>query len=256
MHVQVDPGARWYDVRAAEQEAHPDKEEKTPAPSQGYFDRIGEEMSIATKVIVHSAHSLGALEGKGLSAGRGVVIPPAFAGSGLGHARRLHESRPIRVLYVGSVSLMKGFHHFASAAKLAGGRAEFVAAGQLLMREDYLRSIRYNVSLLGHLSQDRLRQEMERADALVFPSLSDGFGLVQLEAMDMGLPIIATPCCGEVVREGVDGFIVPARSPESIVESLAVWLRKPDLYAAHSFAALSRPADFSCSRHLESLAKL
>lgn len=256
LHVQVDPGAEWYDLRTAEQAAHPDREDPMPAPAAGFFDRCREEMSVASRVIVHSPHSLRSLERKGLPAGRAVVIPPAFGPSGVGRERTLPAGRPLRILYVGSVTLMKGFHDFAAAARLVGAACEFVAAGQPLMRRDYLDAVSRDVRLLGHLSQAGLRREMSVADALVFPSLSDGFGLVQLEAMDMGLPVIATSCCGEVVRPGLDGFVIPPRSPESIAAGLAEWLRRPDLYAAHSRSALSRPADFSARRHLEALTGL
>jgi glycosyltransferase involved in cell wall biosynthesis len=60
---------------------------------------------------------------------------------------------------------------------------------------------------------------------LVLPSLEDGFGLVALEAMAAGRPVIVSEHAGvkDVVREGRDGFVVPIRSPDAIAEKLQ-WL--------------------------------
>jgi glycosyltransferase involved in cell wall biosynthesis len=54
----------------------------------------------------------------------------------------------------------------------------------------------------------------------VLPTLSDGFAITQLEAMAHGLPVIATPNCGNVVTDGQDGLIVPARHPQAIAEAI------------------------------------
>jgi glycosyltransferase involved in cell wall biosynthesis len=54
----------------------------------------------------------------------------------------------------------------------------------------------------------------------VFPTLSDGFGVTQLEAMAHGLPVIATRNCGEVVEHGVNGLVVPPRDPEALARAM------------------------------------
>ena len=51
---------------------------------------------------------------------------------------------------------------------------------------------------------------MARADVFVFPSLFEGSAVVTYEAIACGLPSIVTPEAGSVVRDGVEGFLVPA----------------------------------------------
>ena len=66
---------------------------------------------------------------------------------------------------------------------------------------------------------------MAGASVLVLPSIQDGFGLVVLEAMASGLPVIVSDHVGakDCVREGVDGFIVPVRDIEALADRL-LWL--------------------------------
>jgi glycosyltransferase involved in cell wall biosynthesis len=55
---------------------------------------------------------------------------------------------------------------------------------------------------------------------LIFPTLSDGFGLTQLEAQAWSLPIVASRFCGEVVRDGVNGIVLNELSPDAISAAL------------------------------------
>lgn len=256
MHVQIDPGPDWYETKASEQAAHPDKEERSAAPCQAFLDRVREEMTVATHCIVHSEHTRRSLRRQGITPPCCVVIPPAYQSAVKGRVRAFPTGRPFRVLFVGNVCLMKGFHVFAEAAGLAGPGFEFRAAGTVRMSPDYVRRIAGQVTMLGHLSRRALSEEMLNADALIFPTLSDGFGLVQLEAMDHGLPVIATDCCGEVVRDGQDGFVVPPRDAVVLVERLNAWVARPDFYAEHSRSALRRVADFGSEQHFARICSL
>jgi glycosyltransferase involved in cell wall biosynthesis len=84
---------------------------------------------------------------------------------------------------------------------------------------------------------------MRDSDVLVFPSLFEGFGLVILEAMSQGVPVITTPNTGgvDVIQEGVDGFIVPIRSAEAIVDRVGL-LENRDFLTVMSLRALQKAA--------------
>jgi glycosyltransferase involved in cell wall biosynthesis len=256
LHVQVDPGLSWYEMRRQEQLAHPEAEELAPMPSAEFIERISREWQQADKVIVHSEHSRAALLAQGFDASRCVVIPPAFKSSIAPGARRSDSSRPFRVLFVGNHCLAKGYHSFVDAARKAGKGFEFISVGNQTLKRAYLEEASRHVTILGPKSQSGVREQMERADALVFPTLSDGFGLVQLEAMASGLPVIATACCGEVVRHGIDGFIVPPRDSSAIVAALDELRADPDKYARFSAVASRRPQDFSPEYHFKILLSL
>jgi glycosyltransferase involved in cell wall biosynthesis len=253
LHVQVDPGPAWYATRAAAYAALPEAGPAPSVPSAGFLDRLREEMALADRLIVHSAHSLRSLAAAGFDISRGRVVPPAFTPSGLGRPRTLLPGRPLRVLFVGYVNLAKGFHVLAEAVRELGSDVALTVVGGRQLPPSYLRQVAPDVQFTGHVAQAEVARRMAEADVLVFPTLSDGFGLVQLEAMAQGLPVIATSACGEVVRDGVDGFVVPSGESAPLVARLQRLRREPDLYAAMSRAALIRATEFSPDRHLAAL---
>lgn len=253
IHVQVDPGPAWYATRADAYAANPGAGPAPAAPTSGFLDRIREEMASADRLVVHSPHSLRALAIAGLDVSRGLVVPPAFTPAALGRPRTLVPGRPLRVLFVGYVNLAKGFHVLAAAARELGREVALSAVGQPQLPAEYLRQIAPDAEFVGHVTQAEVTRRMAEADVLVFPTLSDGFGLVQLEAMAQGLPVIATSACGEVVRDGIDGFVVPPGDAATLADRLRRLRREPDLYAAMSRAALVRATEFGPERHLAAL---
>lgn len=253
IHVQVDPGPAWYATRTAAYAALPEAGPAPSVPSAAFLDRLREEMALADRLIVHSAHALRSLAAAGFDTSRSVVVPPAFIPAGLGRPRTLSPGRPLRVLFVGYVNLAKGFHVLAEACRSLGADVALTAVGGPQLPSAYLRQIAPDAEFTGHVAQAEVVRRMTEADVLVFPTLSDGFGLVQLEAMAQGLPVIATSACGEVVRDGVDGFVVPPGESAPLVERLRQLRREPDLYAAMSRAALIRATEFGPERHLAGL---
>jgi glycosyltransferase involved in cell wall biosynthesis len=252
-HVQVDPGHEWYLTRQLEQEAHPEVEPIAPMPLSAYMERVEQEWQSSDRIIIHSEHSLQCLVRRGVPAAKCVVIPPAFTPPIVARPRQLPGTRPFRVLFVGHHCLAKGFHIFASSARLAGKGYEFISVGRSGLRDSYAESVSDVVQMYGHLPQSEVYKLMEFADALVFPTLSDGFGIVQLEAMSTGLPVIATPPCGAVVRDGIDGYVVPPRNPHAVVDALERLRGGHELYVGMSKAAVRRVADFSPASHFAAL---
>ena len=253
LHVQVDPGLTWYEMRHQEQSTHPEVEEAAPMPSAEFIERIGREWQEADRIVVHSEHCRASLVAQGVLPGRCTVIPPSFTSLNTCGVRRLDPSRPLRVLFVGNHCLAKGYHVFVEAARQAGAGFEFISVGSHMLRPAYLAQAGKHVSILGAKTRTGVREAMDRADVLVFPTLSDGFGLVQLEAMAAGLPVIATTCCGEVVKDHVNGLIISPRDPQAIVSALHELRADASKYEQLSSAASRRPFDYRPELHFEAL---
>jgi glycosyltransferase involved in cell wall biosynthesis len=87
------------------------------------------------------------------------------------------------------------------------------------------------VRLHGNVEAARVCGHLQRADALLHASLSEGLPNVVLEAMACALPVVATDVGGtrEAVRDGVDGFVIPPRDPHAAAAALRTLWRDAEL---------------------------
>lgn len=87
------------------------------------------------------------------------------------------------------------------------------------------------VLFLGKRDQDTLQYYYSAAEVVVVPSHYESFGLVALEAMSCGTPVVASETGGlaYLVRDGETGFHVPAADPEALAEKLQMLLRDDEL---------------------------
>jgi glycosyltransferase involved in cell wall biosynthesis len=98
------------------------------------------------------------------------------------------------------------------------------------------------VRLHGGVEPERMRDELQRADALLHPSLSEGLPNVVLEAMACGLPVVVTDVGGtaEAVTDGVEGLLVPPRDARAAAAALERLWRDPELRARMGAAGRAR----------------
>jgi glycosyltransferase involved in cell wall biosynthesis len=143
------------------------------------------------------------------------------------------EKQPQTINYVGVLIPRKGIHFlFEAFAQLS---AKFPEARLWLIGKpengDYARALRaqaekmgFNgrVGFLDHLPQRELARHMAQAQALVFPTLSEGLPRVVMEAMAAGTPVIASAVSGipEVVDHGKTGFLVPPGDIQALAERI------------------------------------
>ena len=101
----------------------------------------------------------------------------------------------------------------------------------------------------GYLGRDLLPNVMRASEALVFPSIYEGFGLPPLEAMAMGVPVVAVR--GGAVREVVAdaGLLAPDGSAEALEQAIETLLEDSDLRAKLREAGPLQAAVFSWDRH-------
>jgi starch synthase len=149
------------------------------------------------------------------------------------------------VLFAGGVGLRKGVPYLLEAfARLRHPRKKMRVVGYVLpdMRDVLGRLPQEHVEFLGSLPQAELAAWMSRSHVLVLPSIEEGLALVQAQAMACGCPVIGSVNSGaeDLFRDGVEGFIVPIRDPEAILDRMQRLADDPALQKAMRAAALER----------------
>ncbi|HVT29990.1 MAG TPA: glycosyltransferase family 4 protein [Lacipirellulaceae bacterium] len=161
------------------------------------------------------------------------------------------SSRPLRFIYAGQVSLRKGIPWLLDAWAKADLRdAELDLVGSWELAESKRSSLPPGVRWIPPCSPQALRDRYWQSDALVFPSFSDGFGLVLLEAMACGLPVIASEKSigPEIVTPGC-GFLTPPGDIERLVELLRWFNNRRDELPAMRREARSQAARCTWSNY-------
>ena len=127
-----------------------------------------------------------------------------------------------RALFVGRIGLGKGVAYLLEAwSQLRLPKSELVlvgrpdSAGELLLNR-YGGICRH----VSHVPKAEVPRWYRAADIFVFPTLADGSAYVSYEALASALPVVTTPNCGSVVRDGVDGFVVPPRDVDALCDRI------------------------------------
>lgn len=129
--------------------------------------------------------------------------------------RERREGAPFRLLYVGSWRALKGVDLLTPIMRQLGNGFELYYTGGPAA-ERHKRTMPDNMRDIGRLHGERaLVTTMQSADALLFPTRSEGFGLVAAEAMACGVPVVATRCSSipEIVEDGVTGRLCRPDDP-------------------------------------------
>ena len=222
------------------------------------LERKDEELRLAQTVIVASSFTKKTLESSpwpekvvhNIPYGSPPAAAPTFSRP---------AGQPLRALFVGGLGQRKGLSYLLQALAMLPKSVHLT----LLGRKTTERCRPLNEAVRSHrwiptLSHAQVLEEMRRHDVLVFPSLFEGFGLVLLEAMSQGLPVIATPhtAAPDLIEEGREGFVVPIRSAEKIAEKLDLLASDPVLLCEMQQAAHEGALRFSWVNYRNRLAQI
>ncbi len=209
--------------------------------------RVAEERRIVAAadrlVAANAIERAGLVSAYGADLARVAVIPcgvdtDLFTPGAAGAARAALglDAGPL-LLYVGRIAPIKGLDTLLDAvgclrgagspARLAviGGEADEPVEGHesLIRRRAAALGLGDAVTFVGAQPQERLRDWYVAADVTVLPSYYESFGMVALEAMACGSPVVASRVGGlqSTVRDGVTGLLVPEGDPCALAETVA-----------------------------------
>ncbi len=264
---QIDPNRVEVELVRDEEKRWPGWTTRATEIPEEYFRRREREWTLADRIMVNSEWSRKALVKQGVPAAKLMVIPLSYeATPGAITGQRDNETnqrseignrksdQSLRVLFLGQVILRKGIQYLIEAArKLEKENIRFDVVGPIGISPDAVASAPHNLTFHGQVTRDQTNTWYRKADLFVLPTLSDGFAITQLEAMSHGLPVIATPCCGEVVSNGADGFIIPPRDAHALAKTLLRYLAEPELLRQQQQVALAKAKQFTLDHLAENL---
>jgi len=204
-----------------------------PAPPE-YWNEWRKETELADRIVLNSAWSKDCLVKEGIAEEKMVVVPLAYEAKSMEHGAwsgeraegckiypaEFSKERPMRVLFLGQVNVRKGVMELLEAARMLKDEPiEFLVVGGVTDGL-LLKNVPGKVRVVGAVERGEAEQWYGEADVFVLPTHSDGFALTQLEAQARGLPVIASKYCGDVVRDGVNGVLLPEVGAKPLAEAL------------------------------------
>jgi glycosyltransferase involved in cell wall biosynthesis len=150
--------------------------------------------------------------------------PPSFA------------EQPFSFLFVGALVEGKGVQHLLPAVRLLQGQARADFEIRIAGAGPYRRALEQMAAnlgvlprcrFLGALDRPAVREEMRRCDGFVLPSLAETFGVVLVEAMACGKPVLATRCGGpEELVTPETGVLVETADPPALAAAMADFVER------------------------------
>lgn len=187
--------------------------------------RRHDEFRLADQVCANSSFTRDTWVSAGLDGSKVSVLPlgspaPDLVGATGGSG----GSGPLRLVWAGKFTMMKGAHYLMEAWRAWPGsrHVRLDVFGSIKMPESLDCSRTQGVFFHGQVLRDRVLAAFREADALVFPTLCDGFGMVVNEALSRGLPVITTRRAGaaDLIRDGENGRLIKHASASALVEAL------------------------------------
>ncbi len=158
------------------------------------------------------------------------------------------SGKKMRILFQGSVGQRKGIKYLLEAVKqLDHPNFELILVGNFVGSREPFKPYEKWFRHVPRVSNENLPNSYASADVLILPSIVDGFGIVVLEAMASGVPVIVSEntCAGDLVENGKDGFVIPIRNVEAIKEKLLFFYEHQDKISEMGHNARVKAKKFS-----------
>jgi glycosyltransferase involved in cell wall biosynthesis len=212
-----------------------------------------QEYELAKRIVVASSFTKRTLVSHGVKADKILVNPYGVDLQSFHPSTLPREATPFRFLFLGSISARKGVPLLIEAWRsLSLTQSELWLVGPVSTQTRKLIPDVPGLKLVGKLPHEELPRLMRQCDALVFPSYCEGFGLVLLEALASGLPIITTEATAgpDLITDGVEGRLVRSGDLEELCEAMRWFVESPTEIQKMSVAARQCAERFSWDAYI------
>ncbi len=199
---------------------------------QDTLDRKQQEYELTDLFIANASFVKETLVENGLAADKIYSIPTGCPATSVMIKDPDTRGRPLRFVFVGSLSLRKGVPYLLEAWKsaAAGTDAVLTLAGSNEMGLTSSELARYDVDYRGVLDSTSLVNLLDESDVFVLPTLAEGLAHSALEALSRGLPIISTreSGLGSFLKQGHNGWLIPARDVSALTRAFEEAMNQPE----------------------------
>jgi len=195
-------------------------------------ERKDEELKLSSHVVVASSFTKSSLSEAPFKIPTVEVIPYGCPDPIRPREQLFNErGEKLKALFVGGLSQRKGISYLFDAADRCSDFLDLTVIGRKGVGDVRLERELIKHRYIPSLPHEQILVEMEKHDVFLFPTLFEGFGLVVTEALSRGMVVISTPhsCAPDLIEDHHDGFIVPIRSVDAIVEKLEKLNKDRDL---------------------------
>jgi rhamnosyl/mannosyltransferase len=228
-----------------------------PSGKAGFLLRVYKPLILkrvlrgAARVVVFSQEQRAAVAAKySVDAARIAVVPNGVDDVFLHTGPRFPHLKP-RLLFVGRLSVQKNLPQLLRALDGISDQFETTLVGEGELEAQLRQAARdlglKNVQFHGRADGPELRELYRNADVFVLPSEREGMPLVLLEALAMGLPIVATDVPGnrDLVSDGQNGLLIPLGDAAALRQALLSFTTDPERYRRMSETSRRRAERYS-----------
>ncbi|MFH1162136.1 MAG: glycosyltransferase family 4 protein [Candidatus Jorgensenbacteria bacterium] len=216
------------------------------------YERMKREYDLADYIFLPSRYSQKSFLERGYSASK-VLVVPLCNEKATTPPPEPKKLKKFTVLCIGGHFYRKGIYYILKAWQELD-----LKDAELLLRSDIPKEFPElanvpGVTYVPHVSEEEIIRLYQQAHVFVLPSIDEGFGIVTVEALAAGLPVIVTKNVGsgDIIEEGKDGFIVPIRDVGALKDRITFFYEHPEKVREMGNAALGKAKEYSHEKFTE-----
>jgi alpha-maltose-1-phosphate synthase len=250
-HTTAEPTGKAEIIKAVA-DAYPEWKFDLQPRFDSYLETDIKEHNLADRIVVASTYSKETLVRKNISPEKILINPYGVNTDIFSPAQKLPSFNKVKFLFVGSVTALKGIPLLLKAWEgVNADKAELLIAGPVSEEVRAIIGNRKGIQLLGSFSKEELPAVYRKGHVFIFPSFTEGFGQVILEALACGLPVITTANTAgkDLVENGIEGVVIPAGDDYALLNSINYFMKNQIDIKNMSLAARAKATKYTWSSY-------